>query len=52
MTFLISIKLAGPSQQNQTRFVGIFSIYLVLNCTIKDSFVLSVVLKKIVSLRA
>jgi len=42
----ISLKLAGPNQQNQIRLIGIFSIHFKLNCTIIDNFVLCAISKK------
>jgi len=43
-----SIKLARPSQQDQTGSVGIFNTYFVsLNCTIEKNFALCTILKKL-----
>jgi len=46
-----SIKLARPSQQDQTGSVGIFNTYFVsLNCTIKKNFAPCIIFKKIMRL--
>jgi len=46
-----SIKLAGPSQQDQTGSVGIFNTYFVsLNCTIERNFAPCIILNKIMAL--
>jgi len=45
----ISINLAESNQQNQTRYVGIFSTYFVSTCTIKNNFVLCAISKKTVA---
>jgi len=46
----ISINLAGLSQQNQINLLEYLVFYFILNCTIKDNFVLCAISKNIMAL--